>query len=147
MRHAIAGVGRSTDILLRDRGPETRPSRARIKLRIGTEQRVVAANATVESLVMQVVGGASEGPFRPLLARHFKLQRGQLFFPFLFALADFCYLNATQVLPVVAELDYGYRGVVIGFAACIGDSHRPFDAGRQTHSRDGQSRTRQKLPT
>src|SRR5277367_2410950 len=52
--HAIAQVSGAANVLRRDRLPEARPAGSGIKLRLRVEQRVVAADAAVQTFVVQL---------------------------------------------------------------------------------------------
>ena len=52
--HAVGQVSLLRDVFLGDRRPETRPARSRVEFRRRVEQRVVTANAAVDSFVVLV---------------------------------------------------------------------------------------------
>jgi len=79
---------------------------------------------------VQVVVLAGEGALGALLARDFKLQRGQLLFPLGVGLVDLGHLNGADFFPGVSELDDGHGLLIVrcgmgGLYAC------GFEAGEQ----------------
>jgi len=126
-------------------GARSWPSRAGVELRVGTEECVVAADAAVESLVVQVVVLAGEGALGALLARDFKLQRGQLLFPLGVGLVDLGHLNGADFFP--ASVNW----------MMVTASDRPlrhgrlvrlwFEAGEQGSASQGHYGTTEKLTT
>src|SRR5271166_6631417 len=93
--HPQTGIAGSSDIFSCDRSPETGPSRPRLELCFRTEQCVIAADAAVDALFVQVVVLAGERSFRALLARDLELQRGQLLLPLGIGLTHFLDLSVT----------------------------------------------------
>src|SRR5205814_5391437 len=83
--HPQAEVGALNDVPLLDWLPETRPPGPRIELGLGTEERGVAADAAIQTLVVQVPGGAREGTFGTLMTRHFERDRRQQAAPLVLA--------------------------------------------------------------
>src|SRR5262245_13866383 len=65
-------------VALGERLPETGPARSRVKLRPGVEQRLPAADAGIDTVLLRVPVGPGEGPFGALLARDAELLLGQL---------------------------------------------------------------------
>src|SRR4051794_36265626 len=74
--------------MLLDRREEARPSRSRIELGLGAEQRLAAAHAAVEAVIPGVPVRTGEGAFGAVLARHVILLRRQLAAPFGIRLLD-----------------------------------------------------------
>ena len=72
-----------------NRRVEAGPSRARVELRIGREQRVAAALTDIGSTVLATVVFTGKCTFRALLTAHLVLLRGQYFTPFGIRFHDF----------------------------------------------------------
>src|ERR1700691_4715815 len=70
--HADAQVGNLLHVFFRDRLPEARPARSRVKLRRGTEQGVVAANAAEDTLPVLIQKLPSIGQFGVRVPRDLK---------------------------------------------------------------------------
>src|SRR5207247_11036059 len=68
-------------VFLGDRLPITRPAGAGIELRRGAKERRIAADATEDSLLVQVPVGTGEGSLRAVLARDLERQWRQLLSP------------------------------------------------------------------
>src|SRR6266487_873321 len=75
--HAEAHVGLGRDILFRNWRPEARPSGPRFEFGIGAEQRITAADAPVDPLLVVVHVFPRESPFSPLLSSDLELLRRQ----------------------------------------------------------------------
>ena len=69
-------------VLGSDRRPETRPSRSRFELRGGIEERVIAADAAIETLAVQVPVLSRECDFGVGVARDVEDSRRELLAPF-----------------------------------------------------------------
>src|SRR5579872_2012181 len=79
--HPEAAVHVNGHVLFGDRLPKARPSGAGFEFRLGIEQNRTAADTFVEAVFMVIEILAGEGPFRALVASHFKLLRSQLLPP------------------------------------------------------------------
>ena len=62
--HSQAHIAYLDDVLLCDRLPEARPASAGFKFRFGTEDGVVAADASVKAVVVIIPGAAGKGALR-----------------------------------------------------------------------------------
>src|ERR1700722_8217729 len=71
-----------------NRRPETRPSRARFELGGGIEERVVAADAAVDALVVQVPTFSRKGDFGVGIAGNVEDTGRKLLAPLAFGLDD-----------------------------------------------------------
>jgi len=141
--HVQTAVARGTHIFLRNRSPETRPTGPGIILRIRTEKSVVAADATIETPVVDVILPA-EGSFGARFAGDFELQRRQLLLPLGFGLSDPVDPCGTELLTSVTELNDGDGiFVLVGFRLAQDRVSEPFN---QTYSGDGHDGIAEKLP-
>lgn len=102
--HAQRAVGNLAYVLLGNRLPEARPAGSGIELRRGTEQRVIAADAAENSLVVNIQKLPTVGEFCIRVPRDFKYSRGQLFSPLVFRLHYSSNCHGLQALPRVGEL-------------------------------------------
>src|SRR5438132_3754678 len=75
--HEPAIIRMSRDSVFADRLPETRPAGAGVKLRFRVEERLAAADASVEAGLLGVPVRAGEGPLCPLAARDAELLVGE----------------------------------------------------------------------
>src|SRR5713101_2324230 len=78
-----------THVLFGNRLPKTRPSGARVKLRLRTKQRQRATDAFKYALLVNVIQGAGKGWFGSLLPRHSVLIGCEYAFPFFVSLNHF----------------------------------------------------------
>src|ERR1700674_21555 len=62
--HAEGRVSNLANILFRNRSPEARPSRSRLKLRVRAEQSIITAHATVQTFIVHIPVLSREGSFR-----------------------------------------------------------------------------------
>ena len=102
-----ASVHGRSDIFFRNGSPETRPSGARVELCVRAEYGIVAADATIEPFVVNIVL-AAERSFGALVAGYLVLQRAQLPLPFVVGLVNFLHEGGTEILPGIAELNDFY---------------------------------------
>src|SRR5271168_5035831 len=86
--HAVTGVRVLRDVLAISGGKKTRPSRARIKLRIRAKQQRATTDAVIGPVVMLVPVLAAEGALRARGAGHLILLRSQLLPPLGLCLGD-----------------------------------------------------------
>src|SRR5262249_50209732 len=91
------------DILLCDRRPEAGPAGARIKLRIRAIQGIPAADAAIDTAIVNVVFPA-ERPLRSRSTCNLKLQRVQLLLPLLIGFVFFLPFRGARLLAGVIEL-------------------------------------------
>src|SRR4051794_1767843 len=84
--HTKTGVVDVANVLRCNRLPEARPTRSRFKLRVRTEQRVVAADAAVKTFVVQVPIFPAEGELRVRMTSDVERIRRKLRTPFLITL-------------------------------------------------------------
>src|ERR1700730_790172 len=62
-----AHIGARPDVLFREGRPEAGPAGARIKLGVGAEHRVFAANATKQTALVDLIVGSAKGSVGALL--------------------------------------------------------------------------------
>ena len=105
--HPYAHISRLDDILLGDRLPEAWPSRARLKLGFRTKDGIIAADATIETVIVIVPGAAGIGTFRASVPGHFKRNRGKFLFPFGVGSNDSRNRSLSRRLAIIGELDDG----------------------------------------
>ena len=98
--HADAVVGGVMDILFGDWLPEAWPAGARVKFGLGTEERDVAADTTVNTVGVLFVGGAGVGAFSAGAAGDFIGDGGELLLPFLIGLDDALFGDFAEELAV-----------------------------------------------
>ena len=91
-----------------DRRVEARPSGARLELRIGAEQRVAAADTSIETLVVILGVLVLERALGALFARDLVLFRGQLLAPFRVRLDNLIYHDESLSLAGIGEFDDRY---------------------------------------
>src|SRR5277367_2038719 len=103
--HAVADVADRADILRRNWLPETGPTGAGIKLGLGGEQRVVAADATKHALLVQVPILSAVGKFGVSVASNVEGGGRELLLPIVFGLNNFCDMDGLQSLAVIGELN------------------------------------------
>src|SRR5580704_1012793 len=88
--HSKTHIDFSDNVFFGDGRPETRPARTGIEFRLGTEERVAAANTAIQARLMVVVVGAAEGPLGVCFARNVKFVRTERATPLGIALSHFC---------------------------------------------------------
>jgi hypothetical protein len=96
-------------VLLGDRLPETRPPRPRLKLRLRTEQRIVAADTPVNPVLVVVPRPAAERSLCSRQARHFIRQRRKLLPPLSVGLRHARHSHLARRFAHRGKLDDGHR--------------------------------------
>jgi len=104
-RHAKTSVHRGFNIFLRDRRPEARPTGTGLKLRIGREQGVSAAHATIQAMLVIVPVLPGKGPLRSSMPGDLELLRRQLFFPLTIALMNLFHFHHSLTLARVSKIN------------------------------------------
>src|SRR5258708_32508236 len=107
-RHAESAVLDVLNVLLGYRLPETRPAGAGFKLGIGTEKRVAAADAAVETFVMRVPVFAGKSHLCIFMARDVKGIGRELLFPFAVTLDDLGLVDHAFAFAGVGKLHNSY---------------------------------------
>src|SRR5258708_39756457 len=79
--HSVSAIDARLHVRIVHRRPETGPTGAGIELGAGAEQFVIAADAAIGAVVVQVPVFAGEGGLGAALARDLILLRGQLPLP------------------------------------------------------------------
>src|SRR4051812_37286125 len=102
--HTKTGVVDVANVLRCNRLPEAGPARSRFKLRLRTEQRVVAADAAVKTFVVQVPIFPAEGELRIRMARDIERICRKLLTPLLVTLHHCGNTDLLQSLTRVGEL-------------------------------------------
>src|SRR5215472_15469050 len=123
--HEKRAVALGLDVLRRDRLIEARPSGARFELGVRAEQRVAAADAPVDSLLVILGVLVGERALGAGLARDLVLLGRQLLAPFLVGLDDFVFHENPFLLAGVGELNdrhfhYTRRILIGGIAGAVG---------------------------
>jgi hypothetical protein len=118
--HAKAVVVSADDIFLGDRLEETGPPGARIKFRIGSEQRKAAADAVINTFAMVVEQRPAKRRLGTCAARDLELFRGKLFAPLGVTLLNLRDRDGTGQGPVRPDQPDGYRLLGRGGFLCSG---------------------------
>ena len=113
--HPESTVANLRHIFFGDRLPEARPARAGIEFRSRIKQRIVAADAAVQSLLVQVPVLAGEGQFGVGLPRNVISIRRQLLAPLICSLDNFGSLNFVETFASIRETKYRD---LLGFTSC-----------------------------
>src|SRR5260370_38447208 len=108
--HALdeqAAIGARSDVLLRDGHPEARPSGARIELRIGAEQRIAAADAPKNTVVVKLIVGSGVRCVRTSFARNVELAGAEELSPLAVGVDHSLHRNRPLLLPAYGEFHEG----------------------------------------
>src|SRR5579872_5553624 len=105
--HAEGCVGYLGDVFFRDGLPEAGPSGAGIEFGCRIEERSVAADATIESLVFQIPVLPRKGHFSVGVARNVVGVRRQLLAPFVGSLDDLRNAHLLQAFASIGEENDG----------------------------------------
>src|SRR4029077_2826648 len=145
--HTKARIAFLANVFLRDRSPETRPPGARLKLRIRTEQCIVATDAAVEAVLVKIPVLARERPLGVRVPGDIECQRRKHLLPVLLALHDLGETYFLEALAIIGELNDGHvsRGASRGRRCSTDDwgAQRPKQAA--CYSTGGQSQKRPAL--
>src|ERR1700730_845849 len=97
--HAVTRIPYSSNVLRCARLPQPRPAGTRLKLVVRAEQCVIATDAAVESLVVEIPVFSAEGDFSIPMASDIEFPRRQLLPPLIIALHHFGHPHLLQPLP------------------------------------------------
>ena len=123
--HTQARIALLANVFLRDGSPETRPPGARLKLRIRTEQCIVATDAAVEAFLVKIPVLSRERPLGVRVPGDIECQRRKHLLPVLLALHDLGDTYFLEALAIIGELNDGHfpRGASRGMR-CTKDDRR-----------------------
>ena len=124
--HPQAHISYLHHILLGDGLPEAWPAGARLKLGLRAKDGVIAADATIEAVIVIVPGVARIGPLRAFVPGHLKRNRGKFLLPFPVGSNHSRNRNLSRRLAIIRELDDGDRASSdIIYAGFNGSERKP----------------------